>query len=427
MKTVTHLIFFAMKTSIVTTTATLLAFLNASLVFGQDDKLKKVIESPFAKGNTLWNMSNDLKFSWKSLESNGESAGNQNRFGLHVEGTYFVVDNVGVGIGLSSEKIRTKNGDIDEIDVTTLGSVNALYGHATGGIVNVYGRGEFSAGVGKSKYESPGYSEDNKYNKYGLNFEVGAPLALGKSSGFLVTPFVNYDYYVSKDDSYKDSKSGINIGTRLNISLPCASYAHNCEQISTFSENMYTKGTNVLGGSTSFWMQFGTEKSSYIGDDMYNEYENSLSDMWASLVIEYYRYIFDNLAFGAKMRVYGSGEKDKETDYKQNDFTWMLTPTIQANLPVTGTLNNSFGFVGYGFGGSKDKTTGTNNQTTETKYNTSELSFGVGYNLYMAKNLALVPIINYSMYTSKEVDSDEKNKWSGIEAGFSMRYSFNFE
>ena len=419
-----------MKTLILTTSAFLLTFLIASHVSGQDDKLDKLkipVESPFAKGNTLWNLSNDLKFSWKGLESNRESAGNRNRFGLHIEGTYFVADNIGVGMGISSEKTRTRNGDIDEIDVTTMASVNALYGHTFGQLVNIYGRGEFSAGVSKSKYESPGYSQDNKYNEYGLNFEVGAPLALGKSTGFFVTPFVNYDYFISKDDNYKDIRSGINLGTRLNISLPCASYAHDCEQISAFSENMYTKGTNVVGGSTSFNMKFGTLKSSYIGDDMYNDFENSLSDLCAALEIEYYRYVFDNLAVGAEFRVRGSGEKDKETDYKQNDFSWMLTPTIQANLPVNGLLNNTFGFVSYGFGGSKDKTTGTNNQTTETKYNTSELSIGAGYNLFMAKNLALVPRINYSMYTRKEADTDAKDKRSGIEAGFSMRYSFTFE
>ncbi len=149
-----------MKTLILTTSAFLLAFLSASHVSGQDDKLDKLkipVESPFAKGNTLWNLSNDLKFSWKGLESNRESAGNRNRFGLHIEGTYFVADNIGVGMGISSEKTRTRNGDIDEIDVTTMASVNALYGHTIGQLVNIYGRGEFSAGVSKSKYESPGY------------------------------------------------------------------------------------------------------------------------------------------------------------------------------------------------------------------------------------------------------------------------------
>jgi len=415
-----------MKPTILTKFAILLAFSNVGLVYGQDDIPIpiEVVKLPFAKGNTLWNMSNDLNFSWKSLESNGESAGNRNRFGLHLNGTYFVVDNVGVGIGLSSEKTRTKNGDINEIDVTTLGSVNVLYGRTVGEMLNVYGKGEFSARVTNSKYESPGYSEDNKYNEYGLNFEVGAPLAIGKGTGFLVTPFLNYDYGVSKDDSYKDVYSGINLGTRLNISLPCASYAHNCEQISAFSENMYTKGTNVLGGSTSFWMQFGTQKSSYIGDDMYDDYENRLSDMYASLDIDYYRYIYNNLALGAEFRVRGSGEKNKETDYKQNEFSWMLMPAIQANLPVEGKLNNSFGFAGYGFGMSNEKTTGTNNQTTETKYNNSEIRFGVGYNLFMAKNLALVPIVNYSMYTRKEADSDAKDKSNGFEAGFSLRHAF---
>jgi hypothetical protein len=402
----------------------MLTFLNASLVFGQDDYSKVVISTPFAKGNTFWNMSNDLRFSWKKLESNDESAGNRNRFGLGVEGTYFIVDNFGVGIGLSSHKTRTKNGDIEQIEVSTVGSVNAMYGRTIGEIVNIYGKGEFSAGLDKSKYESPGYSQDNKYNEYGLNFEVGTPLTLGKGTGFLVTPFVNYDYLVSKDDSYKDVSSGIKLGTRLNISLPCAAYAHDCDQISAFSENMYSQGTNVIGGSTAFNLQFGTVKSSYIGDDMYNEYENSLSDMCASAEIDYYRYIIDNVALGAELRLRGSGEKDKETDYKQSEFSWMFMPAIQAHLPVEGKLNNSFVYAGYGFGTSKDKTTNTANQTTETKYNNSEISFGVGYNLFMAKSLALVPVINYSMYTRKNNDADTKDTSNGFKARFGIRYSF---
>jgi Autotransporter beta-domain len=412
-----------MKPTIRIMSVFMLIFLNASLVCGQDDEIPIAVESPFAKGNIFFLMYNNLGFNWKNLESNGESAGKRNRFVTDIEGTYFVADNIGIGVGLSSYKTKIKKEDIEQIEVSTMGSVNALYGHSIGKTMNLYGRGEFGIGLNKSKYESPGYSQENKYNEYGLNFEVGAPFALGAGTGFLFTPYVNYNYGLTKDDNYKDVSSGINLGTRLNFSLPCAAFAHDCSQLSAFSQNMYSKGTNVIGGSTLFSLNFGTVESSYIGDDMYN-YENKLSDRYASVKVDYYHYIIDNLAIGAALRLMSSGEMDKETDYKQSEFSWMLRPEIQANLPVEGKLNNSFLFAGYGFGGSREKTTSANNETTERKYNNSKISFGAGYNMFMAKSLALVPVLNYSMHTSKDADSDAKDKRKGFEAELSLRHTF---
>lgn len=416
-----------MKPSTLLKSVLILAFSNVSLAYGQLDNIPipiQVVNLPFAKGNTYMSMSNDLMFSWKKLKANDESAGNRNRFGLHYEGTYFLIDNVGVGIGISSGRTKERNGDSENIEVSTLGSVHAMYGHSLGGIYNIYGKAAVRAGWDKSSSDYPGYSQKDKYKEFGLNFEVGAPLALGKGTGFLVTPFLNYDYGVSKNDDYKDVSSGIFLGTRLNFSLPCDVYAHGCSQMKEFSANMYSKGTNVVGGSTNFMLNLGTVNSKYTGDGMYNDFETTLSDMFFDTRIEYDRYLLNNLALGAEIRLKARGEKDKESDYQQNSFSWMLKPKILANLPLTGDLNNIFGFVGYGFGGSKEKTTNENNNETETKYANSELSFGAGYNLFFAKSFALVPELYYSAYTRKNTGTDNKEQRNGPGLSFSIRHSF---
>ena len=402
----------------------ILSFLNANLAFGQDKIATELVNTPFAKGNIYMSMSNDLMFSWKNLKTNDESAGNRNRFGLHYEGTYFFTDHVGVGIGISSGRTKEKNGDAENIESYTIGSVHAMYGQSLGGIYNIYGKASVRAGMDKSAYDYPGYSQENKYKESGLNFEVGTPLALGKGTGFLVTPYLNYDYGVSKNDDYKDVSSGIFLGTRLNYSFPCAAYAHGCSQVKEFSENMYTKGTNVIGGSGIFALNLGTLNSQYIGDDMYEEYDYKLSEMCFETELEYYYYLFNNVALGVEARLRASGEKDKESDYRQNSLSWMVKPKIQANLPFSGELHNTFGFIGYGYGTSKDKSTNENNNETETKYSNTELSIGAGYSLFFARKFALVPEVYYSAYTRKNTDTDVKNQRNGPGVSFSIRHSF---
>lgn len=68
--------------------------------------------------------------------------------------------------------------------------------------------------------------------------------------------------------------------------------------------------------------------------------------------------------------------QDKESHYQQNSFFCMLKLKILANLLLTGDLNNIFGFVGYGFGGYKDKTTNENNdESCKNLLNGSEKKF----------------------------------------------------
>ena len=94
-----------MKPTNLLITAFLLTTLNAGLVFSQKVDVTPVAISPFSKGDFYMNMSNDLSFSWMKLKTGDVDEGHQNGFGLHYEGTYFLMDNFGLGIGISSDKI----------------------------------------------------------------------------------------------------------------------------------------------------------------------------------------------------------------------------------------------------------------------------------------------------------------------------------
>jgi hypothetical protein len=410
-----------MKPSRLLNAAVLLPFLNSGLVFGQDEITKVAPVSPFSKGNTFYNMSNDLRFSWKKLSTDDVSQGNRNRFGLMLEATYFLIDNFGIGAGISSEKTREKDDGYDEVEARTLGSINAMYGCPLGGMYNIYGKASFRAGQNKYSYEYQGFSEESKYQEFGMKFEVGAPITVKPNSGLLITPFIAYDYGVSKDDNYKDATSSIYLGTRLNFSLPCASYAHGCDDINRFSENKYSKGRSVLGGSTYLSLNLGSENDKYIGDGSY-DYATKYSIFGAKIIADYYYYVIDNLSVGGELRLRGSSDKNKDDDSKESSFSWMLMPQVLGNIPVEGNLNNTFVFVGYGFGMEKDKF--TDEESEESNYNNTDLTFGLGYYFFLTDGLALTPIVDYSMFTQKDTDTDIKSKRNGMEANISLRYTF---
>jgi hypothetical protein len=331
------------------------------------------------------------------------------------------MDNFGLGIGISSDRTKLKNGSTEDIESSNLGSFHAMYGHSFGNNFNIYGKAAVSAGLDRSKYDYTGYSGDTKYKEFGLNFEVGTPFPCKKNPGFLFTPYMAYDYGMSKDDNYHDATSSFNLGTRLNYSLPCSSFAHNCSQSEAFAANMYTQGRNVIGGSTFLSLKFGAENDKYVGGISEGNSSNKYSNSGASINADYYHYFLNNMAIGGELKLDSWNSKNKDNNNKQNDFSWMIMPELLVNLPVTGAMHNSFAFVGYGFGMEKQKSTYTS-QSNETKYNKSEVSFGLGYNMFIAKGFALTPVIDYCMASKKDTDTKLKSKSNGPELSFALRY-----
>ena len=400
-------------------------FLIGGVVYGQNIPIPIDVISPFSKGNSFSELSNNLSIDWNKLKNNDQDAGKRNNFGMMVKGTYFLIDGVGVGAGIDLDRTKEIDGDIEILNSSTIGSLNVMYGRSLSSVLNLYGKAEVRAGVNKYKYQSNLFNQDNKHNEFGLNFEVGAPFTLGNENGFYVTPYMAYDYNTVKDDDWKDTYAGLYLGTRLNMSLPCASFAHDCDQVRDFSDNMYTQGTNVIGGHSRFRINMGTEKYEYIGGNGNGFNDENYSTSGGSLKVEYYRYVVDNVAVGGDFRLMSDKYKSKEDNFEENYFSWMLSPKVQVQVPVTGDLNNLFGFVGFGVGKSKEKFIEEGEPDEEFTDNKSSFTIGAGYNLFFAKSFALVPTISYQNSTTVETDNNDlKRKRSGIEFGFSIRHSF---
>ena len=411
-----------MKTTFLLSSGFILAILNSSLAFGQDrDKIPLPI-SPFSQGDINIDLPTNVNFSLLNQIAGNNNSRKQNNFGLQYGGTYFLVDNVGVGLGISSDISKEMIEQVEILNSSTTGSLHAIYGTSLSSGINIYGKVAVKKGIEKYEYTSPSYTQDSKIKVSGLNFEFGSPIDIGES-GFYATPYLAYDYSVNKDDYQKDKFSGLYLGTRLNLSLPCGSFARNCEQVQEFSDNMYTQGTNVIGGYTGFRLNFGTGTNTYSGENGNSGDDVKSSYFGGMIKAEYYHYLFDDIAFGGDFGINTSGHKIKETDNKQNEFSWMFMPKVQVNLPVPGKLHNTFGFAGYGLGGSTVKTSHSS-QTNETKESKFSLALGAGYNIFFARDFTFVPILNYSWLTSENKETSVKNKWNGPEMSLSLRHSF---
>ena len=402
-----------------------LAFLIPQMVNGQKERERNIPLSvtPFSQGITSLDLNNNLDLSFLTRKTENNNAIKIRGSGIHLSATHFLIDNVGVGIGINTDRHRNFRNEIETISSINTGSLHAIYGKSFNEGLNIYTKTAFRGGFDKYKYNSPLYEQDQKRNILGFNWEVGALFDISNGNGAYFNPFISYDYSTSKDEDYKDIYSGLFLGTKLNLSLPCASYAHDCDQVNEFSEDMYTQGTNSIGGGAYFQLNFGNERYRYMGENGNGSSEPTNSFSSGSLNGEYLRYIYDNIAVGGNLWFQTYGQNDKNSDDKVNSVSWMLTPIIQVNLPVTGTLHNSFGYVGYGIGSSKVKTTYFEN-TDETKEKNSSFEIGIGHNIFIANNFALVPKASYKWFGTENTDEETKTTTKGLEFNLSFRQSF---
>lgn len=419
-----------MKPTLLLLSGFILTLLNTGIVNAQLNTETPTPVSVFNKGNFFTDLSSNIGFDFLTLKTGDVKSGKSNSSGFHYKTTYMLLDGIGVGAGISGSRSKYMpeeiNGieGVDIINSSISGSVNALYGQDISAVLNAYVKAEVRFGRTRYQADYPGSLQDQKQNLFGINLEAGLPWVPFDSNGCVITPVIGYSHSTSKDDYLKDINSGFYFGTRLNMSLPCSHMAHSCDESRAFAENMYSKGANVIGGSSYFMINTGTETNKYTSENGYGDYDTKHNFYGGMFNAEYYRYLFNNFAIGGGTELQVFGQKNKETENKYTDFSWKIKPTVQLNLPVTGELNNTFLFGGVVIGGSKDKST-NQEEITENKYNSSGFRLGVGHHVFMAKGFSLVPVINFASYTDKNTESDIKNVSSGIETGLSMRYNWH--
>ncbi len=420
-----------MKLTLIFGTGFLLMFILGSISYGQstNSQISSSITlpatqtpSPFLKGNFWFNAGNNFWLDQDNVKYPADK-GHENSLGFDYNMLYFPVDHLGVGIDFSTYRDKSKFSTSNGLNTSTMVYLDGLYGASFNDKLNGYVKAGFGFGGERDQYSSgSSYSYDNKYKDIGINFEAGAPYSICDNSSILFTPRLGYEYIRSTGSGWTDKTSGIYFRTGIVASLPCSSYAHDCDEFDEYSEGEYDQGNNFIGGFST--LGFGMGNSNSTGPDgeggsltTNSSYSNE------TFKVQYFRYIFDNIAIGSTLDFYSSMNNNKTNSTKNNQYNWTFSPQAQFNLPIQGPMHNAFGFLEGGFGSSMTKTD-TNGSSTTTRYALSDMSLGLGYNLFFTRSFALTPYVDYRFNMETDKSTKDKTRVNGVEAGFSIRHSF---
>lgn len=318
----------------------------------------------------------------------------------------FVADHVGLGVEVNLSSFKAEYGNTVSKTVDWIAYGNVIYGTSFDNF-NLYGK--LSVGVGKSTIKSN--SATTKDDLFGYKFEVGSPVHLFNDGGNYITPFIRYDFLQQKRSDVKFTTNSFELGFRFQNYAPCSGYSCDCHHGRSFSKAAYDQGRSFIGYSSMGDFGFGKAKTKAGNNSAENDFSGG------NFNLEYGYYIIPNLALGAGLSWDYQKSESGSSDYKTSNLAF--TPMITANLPVDNCWNNLFLQAGYGFGVEKI-TFGSNDQ----KYNLTNYGVYLGFNDFFGKHIAFTPKIGYEWATSKEGDTDIKNKWSGLEFGLGATLRF---
>jgi hypothetical protein len=358
---------------------------------------------PFSKSFNEFTVQRNFNYMRTKPDNSDDHTAN---IDLKVDYNRFVVDHVGLGVEMNLSSLKEEFGNSTSKTVDWILYGNLIYGTSFDNF-NLYGK--LSVGVGKStdKFNSTITKDD----LLGYKFEIGSPVHLFDDGGNYITPFIGYDFLQRKSSNIKFTDNGFQLGFRFENYSPCSAYSCDCHHGRSFSRGAYDQGRSFIGYSSMG--DFGFGKTKYkVGN---NSTKNDLSG--GSLNLEYGYYIIPNLAVGAGLSWDYQKQESTGSDYKSSSL--LFTPMITANLPSDNCWNNLFLQGGYGFGSEKN-TVGSN----DTKYNLTNYCVYLGFNDFFGKHITFTPKIGYEWETSKEENTDLKNKWSGLE--FSLGGTLRF-
>jgi hypothetical protein len=78
---------------------------------------------------------------------------------------------------------------------------------------------------------------------------------------------------------------------------------------------------------------------------------------------------------------------------------------------------------GYSFGTQRSEYK-SGNFTSTQKFSNSNICLGIGHNFFFTKKLALTPMLEYDWTTYKDKDTDDKEKYNGLDFSISIRKYF---
>ncbi len=376
---------------------------------------------PFSKRTWEFTITKpNLAFSSKQVKANGIDQGSQTSFLLDVGAHYYLIDNIAAGVEVIMTNNTSKNNGDKQVLNSWMSYADVTYGRNLGGIVNIYARA--GVGVGNSTYKfTPQYgtSTKDRSDLFGYKFNIGAPIRLDGNA--YLTPEIGYWYNREKFDGGTETDNRFGLGLKLETFLQCDDAARDAARSYRSQHQMYSPGSSFLGISTEGGLYFGKTETKY--DNNFpppSEQKYSLVD----LSLNYNYYFIRNLSGGLGINFGNSVYKNSNTNFRQSNTSFSITPMLELNMPVENrALNDLFIRGGYSFGTQNSEYKAGPISNT-SKYSMGNFCLGLGYNFFFKRKLSITPVFEYDWTTYKNKDNDQKEKYTGPNFSLGVRKFF---
>jgi hypothetical protein len=387
------------------------------------DKVSIDDDGLFGKNTMMVKYSPGLDLGFYNWKADGEDDGGSNYIGFDYNLTYFFLQNVGaeLKVAYSRDAFNDTDEDRDVYSDFTVG-LAGVYGTNINDQLNAYGKLGFEVGTSKTLYEEEGSESENKDNVFGWRLEAGLPIDILEEGRVFLTPVIGYRSRGYSFDGGKQKDGSFYIGGQLNVALGCLDYACDMRNDWEFSEDRYEQGTSLIGGSFYTRLNTGSWTTTYddtgIGESEFKSTRNRFK-----FNAEAFHYFWDNIAPGANLYFNTSTSKPENSENKNTSSSWRFVPMVMANVPVDGPLNNAFAIVGFGIGQNSSKSVFNDNETVSSDF-VLDLCAGVGFNVFVTKNLAITNKLLYEFNSNNDKESDFKTTQSGLNFTVGLSHYF---
>ena len=381
-------------------------------------------EDIYRAGVWNFNLNEVLNVQSETIHVDRFKRGNINYFRGMMEANYFLIDNFGIGAGISFSGYHANSTGPGPLLVQNVsnssvigGNFNLLYGRNIGGIINL----TTMATVGGGSYTDffyRGLIPDGKSNGkfYFLGLFVGSPFQVQRN--IFVTPYLNYEFRHDKQASGDIfTRNSFKFGVNMEFFMGYMDDICDCSDDPYPVSKRYRKGHIILGSGMYGGFQIGTEKTIYDYGDLTYERKEGINNTYLSGYILYF--LMNYLAVGACIDYSGNHENNKDLDYRIGRYQLLFNPMVRYHLPVNNMLTNLFGegSAGVGF---KNNIYDDRTGVSKYKHSLFDWKIGLGYQYNVAEHFSLAPVISYGSTTNN--DTDVKIRHSGFYAGVEWNF-----
>jgi len=377
------------------------------------EKIKKTeptmqLSSPFAKGTLR--LSHKSMITFYRYDRKSLSPGKDNDLDGTLGLTWFPVNGLGVGVDARYYNSEYTTPGTSSDFSSWSAYFHLLYGYSFSDRYHAYMKVGYGPAKSDSKTKLGVNNQRLKSSFNDLSITVGGPIRVEKQGRLFVTPTISYDQYKGEAGTHDitDKTTGFVIRPE--------SYLQLGDRDNKQPVNYYAKGTQFIDYNSQFDLH-STKRNEKLGTILFapRTYNTRFFHLGYGL------YVMDNVAAGLNIEL--SHRKDKTPGSPDDIRKYVsLQPSVIAQVPVKGPLNNLFGQVSYEFS--------RGSQSGSVKTKESNIDLRLGYHLFVARNLALTPRIGYSMekYTSVYVTSgDIVAKSKGLAGELMLRAWLNWK